>query len=138
MTAAQLRTTALLCDFILPASADAPSATAVGVPDFIDEWVSAPYPDQTADRTIILAGLDWAETRTPNFASLTRKPSDPDLKAPHTFFRRFRSLTIGAYYTTEVGFKEIGYIGNVPMAAYPGPSDEVKAILDTRLKKMGL
>jgi hypothetical protein len=61
MTQAQLQTTALICDFVLPASAGAPAATALGVPDFIDEWVSAPYPDQTKDRPIILDGLKWVE-----------------------------------------------------------------------------
>ena len=52
--------------------------------------------------------------------------------------KRFRRLTIGAYYTTDVGSKAIGYIGNVAMASYPGPSDAVKAVLDRELKKLGL
>jgi hypothetical protein len=155
MTKAQLQTAALLCDFILPASEEAPSATALGVPDFIDEWVSAAYPEQTADRPVILEGLAWleaearrrhgadlfhtaADDRTALFASLTRKPSDPALARPHAFFRRFRSLTIGAYYTTKAGFEDIGYIGNVAQLSYPGPSDAVKAVLDARLKTLGL
>jgi hypothetical protein len=153
LTRAQLQTAALLCDFILPASADAPSAAALGVPDFIDEWVSAPYPAQMADRPVILDGLNWLADearygfdllhmapaeRAALFAGLTRRPSDPALVAPHAFFRRFRSLTIGAYYTTEAGFKQIGYIGNVPLASYPGPSDEVTVVLDRELKKLGL
>jgi hypothetical protein len=155
LTKAQLQTAALLCDFILPAFGDAPAATALGVPDFIDEWVSAPYPDQAADRPIVVAGLNGLEDearrrhgqdllhtapadRDALFAGLTGRPSDPSLAAPHAFFRRFRALTIGAYYTTEAGFRDIGYIGNVAMASYPGPSDAVKAVLDTRLKKLGL
>lgn len=48
LTPDQLQTAAILADFILPASATAPSASALGIPDFIDEWVSAPYPDQVA------------------------------------------------------------------------------------------
>jgi hypothetical protein len=155
MTKAQIQTTALLCDFILPASADAPSATALGVPDFVDEWISAPYPAQVADRPIVLNGLQWVEDeaqrrhrvdlfhaapaeRSALLMSLTSKPSDPGLAAPHAFFRKFRSLTIGAYYTTRPGFKDVGYTGNVAMAAYPGPSDAVKAHLERELKKLGL
>ena len=49
-------TTAALCDLIIPADAVSPSASAVGVVDFIDEWISAPYPQQRADRALILRG----------------------------------------------------------------------------------
>lgn len=155
MNRAQLQTAALLCDFILPASANAPSANALHVPDFIDEWVSAPYPQQLADRPVILDGLAWVETeagkrygkslfdaapadRTALLTTLTARPSDPGLQAPHAFFRKFRSLTIGAYYTTRAGFKDIGYIGNVPRIVDPGPSPQVKAALDAAFTKLGL
>ena len=155
LTPAQLQTAAILCDFILPASGAAPSASSLGVPDFIDEWVSAPYPEQKADRPVILAGLAWVEDearkrhgvdlmhaapadRTALLTSLTTWPSDPAMRAPFTAFRRFRTLTIGAYYTTQPGFKDIGYIGNVARTSDPGPSPEVKAHLDRELKKLGL
>lgn len=155
LSKAQLQTAALLCDFILPASPTAPSANALGVPDFIDEWVSAPYPQQTADRPVIVDGLAWVEAearkrfgkslfdsspadRTALLKTLTVTPSDPALTAPHAFFRKFRSLTIGAYYTTKPGFKDIGYIGNVPRFADPGPSPEVKAALDAAFKQLRL
>ena len=45
---------------------------------------------------------------------------------------------IGAYYTTEAGFKDIGYIGNVARPDDPGPSDEVKAHLERAFKQLGL
>ncbi len=155
MTKAQLQTAALICDFILPASGKAPSANALGVPDFIDEWISAPYPAQLADRPIILDGLGWIEgeaqkrfgkslfdaapaDRAALLKTLTVKPSDLAMQTPHAFFRRFRSLTIGGYYTTQPGFKDIGYIGNVARASDPGPSPEVKAALDAALTKLGL
>jgi len=136
MSAAQLQTAAILADHILPASGTAPSATAVGVPDFIDEWVSAPYPDQLKDRPLILQGLDGLgdlmkaspAERAAKFAGLPGTP----------FFKRFRRLTIGAYYTTEAGFKDIGYIGNVARASDPGPSAEVMAVLEREFQKLGL
>src|SRR5688572_17817433 len=46
MTTLQLQLTAVLADLILPATDTAPAPSAVGIPDFIDEWVSAPYPEQ--------------------------------------------------------------------------------------------
>lgn len=128
----ELQAAAVLCDFILPASATAPAATALGIPDFIDEWVSAPYPDQEKDRPLIQGGLK----------KLGRKPGAAALaglqKEGGEFFRRFRYLVVGAYYTTEAGFKDIGYTGNVARASDPGPSDEVKAHLERAFRRLGL
>jgi hypothetical protein len=153
MTHEQLQAAALMADFILPATAAAPSASALGVPDFLNEWVSAPYPDQLRHRPIILDGLNglsWTAQRRHGLSFLGASPAQrgailAELQAaavtapPRTdFFRLFRSLVIGAYYTTAVGFKDIGYTGNLARAADPGPSDEVKAHLERELAKLGL
>ncbi len=143
MIRGQLQAAAILADYILPASGAAPSASSLGVPDFIDEWVSAPYPDQVKDRPVILNGLNALAGKVLNASPDQRKAalaalptsSDPNTKA---FWKKFRGLTIGAYYTTEVGFKDIGYIGNVARPSDPGPSAEVKAALEAQLKKLGL
>jgi hypothetical protein len=145
LTKDQLAATALLCDYILPAEGKAPAASAIGVHQLIDEWVSAPYPDQVADRKQILGGLTWldhaarraggrrfaaasAQTRLAVLASLL-KPTDKDAP-PAGFYAKVRKLTIGAYYTTEAGFADIGYIGNQALNGYPGASPAVKAHLD--------
>ncbi|MFN3583836.1 gluconate 2-dehydrogenase subunit 3 family protein [Phenylobacterium sp.] len=139
----ELQAAAILADFILPAAATAPAASALGVPDFIDEWVSAPYPDQLKDRPVIRDGL---KALIPDLvrgdagrraAALAALPRSTDEKT-QAFFKRFRALTVGAYYTTEAGFKDIGYIGNEARASDPGPSAEVKAVLEERLKALGL
>lgn len=143
MIAEQLQTAAILADFILPASGTAPSASSLGIPDFVDEWVSAPYPDQLKDRPVVMNGLNalGAKLRKANAAdraaALAALPAstDPTVMA---FWKKFRSLTIGAYYTTEAGFKDIGYIGNVPRTVDPGPSAEVKAHVQDALAKLGL
>jgi len=148
MTAAQKDTAAALCDLILPADARSPAASAVGVPDFIDEWVSAPYALQQHDRKLILAGLEWLEQQSryrfnSTFASVNDgqasvlldsivRPGESE-KEPLLFFDRFRFLTVGAYYTTEAGIEDIGYIGN-----YPGPSDEAMAHLAGVLEQLDL
>jgi hypothetical protein len=143
MIQGQLQTAAILADFILPATATAPSASALGVPDFIDEWVSAPYPDQVKDQPIIMSGLNalagkvLKATPAERAAALAALPASTD-PATHAFWKKFRRLAIGAYYTTEAGFKDIGYIGNVARASDPGPSVEVKAVLERELKKLGL
>ena len=137
MTPAQLQAAAMLADYILPASATAPSASALGIPDFIDEWISAPYPDQVKDRPIILDGL---QALGPGFmrSDAARRTATLSALPSSAFFKRFRALTIGAYYTTEAGFRDIGYIGNVARAADPGPSNDVKAVIERELIKLGL
>jgi hypothetical protein len=128
----ELQAAAVLSDFILPASGTAPAASTLGIPDFIDEWVSAPYPDQEKDRPLIREGLKKLGAK-PDAAALARLQ-----KEGGEFFKRFRYLVIGAYYTTEAGFKDIGYIGNVARPSDPGPSAEVKAALERAFQQLGL
>jgi hypothetical protein len=140
LTKDELTTAALLADFILPASGATPAASALGVPDFIDEWVSAPYPDQLKDRPIIRDGLKALSAQVLKTDAAGRVALTARLRRykRKIFFKRFRALTVGAYYTTEVGFRDIGYIGNVARLSDPGPSAEVKTALELQLKKLGL
>lgn len=139
---------AALCDVIVPADDDSPSASAVGVHDFIDEWISSPYPDQAGDRRVVLEGLqridDEAKKRFHKmFAELSpeqqmaictdlasAKPKAEHKKAAG-FFKRYRDLTAGGYFTTPEGMKAIGYIGNMPSGTFGGPPLEA-------LKHVGL
>src|SRR6266850_6739570 len=63
-TKEQRRAAVVLCDVIIPADEKSPSASQLGVHDFIDEWISAPYPTQQEDRKIILAGLSWLDSES--------------------------------------------------------------------------
>jgi len=137
LTQDQLQTAAILADYILPASGTAPSASSLGVPDFVDEWVSAPYPDQVKDRPLIVDGLNALGPKVLKADAAARTAAVAALPGSD-FFKKFRALTVGAYYTTEAGFKDIGYIGNTARASDPGPSDAVKAALDVQFKKLGL
>ena len=58
--------------------------------------------------------------------------------ANRDFFVRFRYLVVGAYFTSDAGFKAIGYLGNVPLRSFPGVSAQTQAIIDTQLRKLGL
>jgi hypothetical protein len=137
LTKDQLQTAAILADYILPASGTAPSASSLGVPDFVDEWVSAPYPDQVKDRPLIVDGLNALGPKVLKADAAARTAAMAALPGSD-FFKKFRALTVGAYYTTEAGFKDLGYIGNVARASDPGPSEEVKAVLEAQFKKLGL
>jgi len=61
LTAEQRRLSGIVSDLIIPADDRSPSASAMGVVDFIDEWVSAPYPDFQRDRGIVLGGFEWLD-----------------------------------------------------------------------------
>jgi len=157
MTDAQLDLTAALCDVILPADDRSPAASAVGVHEFIDEWVSAPYPQQQQDRALILHGLEWLERRCrESFDSgfsrasaadqatlvdmFARPESGRQQQENHlVFFARFRYLAVGAFYTSQVGMVDIGYIGNMPISGdYPGPNEAAMTHLSEVLRQLGL
>jgi len=145
----QRQLAAALSDLIIPADEHSPSASAVGVVDFIDEWISAPYPQQRADRDTVLGGFTWLDGEAQRcseqpFAKLSesqqRAICDPvcdlsrapaDLQAPARFFALYRNLTAAGFYTTAAGRKDVQYIGNVPLKQFDGPPLEL-------LRKLGL
>ncbi len=132
-----------LCDLIVPADAQGPGAVAVGVVDFINEWVSAPYPQQVADRKLILAGFDWLDaqaqqrfSRSFGESSVSQRSAICDdicylpkargeFKQAAEFFARYRDLTIGGFCTSPQGRQYLGYVGNVPLTSFDGPPPEV-------------
>lgn len=148
-TDAQRRTAVALCDVIIPADSKSPSASALHVPEFIDEWISAPYPDQQKDRPVVIKGLAWLDTEAQkrfqvDFADLVRKQqtlicddichvpkAKTEFKQAAQFFQKFRNLTASGFYTTPEGMKDIGYTGNMPLPEFAGPTPEV-------LRKLGL
>jgi hypothetical protein len=149
MTDTQRRTAAALCDVILPADDVSPSASSVGVVDFLAEWVSAPYDQQKYDRTLILRGLAWIDTESKrrfgkSFEAIneteqhaicddicSEKRAKPRFARAANFFARYRDLTAGGYYTTPAGRKDVQYIGNVPLKSFEGAPRSV-------LQKLGL
>ena len=158
MTRAQLRLTRRLADMILPSDERSPGAGEVGVHDFIDEWVSAPYGGQQADRAVIFEGLTWIEqeamdrtggARFIDAGERTRRAIlddiayadrvKPGLEAQAAFFSRLRFLVMSAFYATQVGEADIGYLGNTPTAGlYPGPPPDAMKHLEAGLARLGL
>ncbi|MES2709641.1 MAG: gluconate 2-dehydrogenase subunit 3 family protein [Verrucomicrobiota bacterium] len=147
LTAPELETATALADVILPADEKSPSASAAGVPAFLNEWVSAPYPVQKKDLATVRGGLSWLNTESftrfgTDFARLSGEQKTaicddicylPETKPEHLagarFFAAFRDLSASGYYTTAAGFEDLGYTGNRPSPAYDGASKEVLARL---------
>ena len=150
MSPDELKATAALADIILPKDANGPAASEVGIADFMNEWISAPYEEHHEASEIIRGGLGWLNTESfrrfeKGFADLSQAQqvqivddicddtkAKPEHKPGSRFFRKFRTLTIGGYYSHSASWKGLGYIGNVSMAgAFPGVPDEI-------IKKLGL
>ncbi len=143
LTPEQKKTITALADVILPADKLGPAASEVRVPDYLDEWLSAPYPLQQKDRAALLPGIQWLEDEAQkrfkqSFASLTAEqhhaicddicwPADAknEFKKAADFFVKFRALASSAYYGTEAGWKALGYEGNTPLLSFDGPPPEV-------------
>ena len=150
LTPEEMKTAAALVDIILPKDEHGPAATEVGAHEFINEWISAPYPGFDEDREIVRGGLAWLNTESfhrfeKRFDELTTvektkivddicgaTPVKPEHKVGLAFFKKFRSLTLSGYYTHSSTWKQLGYVGNISVAGpYPGVPDEI-------IKKLGL
>ncbi|HEY7642953.1 MAG TPA: gluconate 2-dehydrogenase subunit 3 family protein [Steroidobacteraceae bacterium] len=138
LTKDQRTTAAAWCDLIIPEDEHSPAASKVGVVDFIDEWISAPYPEHAGDRKTVLDGLTAIEGEAQrrfemSFAKLTSAQmstiADAVVKEP--YFVRYRELTAGGFYTTPIGTRDLKFVGNVATATFEGPTKEV-------LEKLGL
>ncbi len=138
LTGSQKNLVKALADLILPDDGESPGAGEAGVADFIDEWISAPYPAQSDDRDQIVRGLVWldaqsggdfsaaaADTQAHILDAIFASPPDASLTNPAAFAHRLRTLIVLGFYTMPVGRDAIGYIGNQPVkGGYPGPSEE--------------
>lgn len=127
----QRNAVATLIDRMLPGDPTAeqptPPASTLNLASFFDEWLSAPYPDQRADRALLLPLLAAVEaTPAPNGDAQDQVASE-----------RFRVLAAAAYYTTEIGMVAIGYVGNEPRATFEGPPPDVIAGLEAALARLG-
>ncbi len=141
-SAAEKKAAIALADVIFPADDLGPAASTLRVADYVDEWISAPYPDQQASRAPIIEGLAWLDAEAhrrfkSDFAALTAEQHraicddicwPPDRKES-AFFVQFRALCAGAYYGTQDGWKALGFVGNMPLPTFDGPPPEVLAKL---------
>lgn len=143
LTAPELATLGALTDTIIPADEASPSASSVGVPDYINEWASAPYDWAREGLTTIRKGLAWLDEESGRrfgkpFTALDSSERDaiaddicyeprarPGFREQARFFDLIRDLTATGFYTTEAGMKDIGYVGNTPLDRFDGPPPEV-------------
>ena len=146
-TPAEMITVGVLADLIIPADERSGSATDAGVPEFIDFMMT-----DTRDASLpvrIRGGLAWinAESRRRfghDFAEATAEEqvailddiafpltARPEMSQGVAFFNRFRDLVASGFWSSEMGVRDLQYIGNVPVVRWEGCSAEA-------LRKLGV
>jgi hypothetical protein len=139
LTASELATLSALCDTIIPADAKSPSASVVGVPAYINEYVSAPYDGQRRDLIRVRGGLAWLKLESSKrfkrpFTRLSGAEraqicddicylpkAGPEFQAAARFFDLIRDLTAVGFYTTNEGMQDLQYIGNMALPKFDPP-----------------
>ena len=154
LTDEEMRYVAALADVIIPADERSPAASAVGVPDYVNEFVSAPAHKEHLTR--LRGGLAWLNRTArerfgaADFPALTAaqqheicdeicfEPEAPEALRPQArFFDAFRDWVSTGFWTTEEGMRDLGYMGNVPLPSFDGPPPEVLARLGLEGEDLG-
>ncbi|MGA3041191.1 MAG: gluconate 2-dehydrogenase subunit 3 family protein [Bryobacteraceae bacterium] len=144
----------VLCDLIVPADERSGSATAAGVPEFIDDWLDFRkqedgHDDLTAQ---MLGGLAWLDRESSRLfgKAFGGVPVDqqkqildriawPERAAPEDrrwaeFFSQFRDLTLNGFYSSKVGIADLPYLGNTAVEQWKGCDPAVWAKIEERMK----
>lgn len=135
-SASQYKTLQALCQTIIPADADSGGAIEAGAPEFIDLLTS-----ENSDYQLKLGGgLMWLDAtcgiRYDNgylactaaqqkeildlIAARKTAKADPSLSQGVEFFAFLRRMTADGFFTSEIGVKYLGYMGNKYLLEFPG------------------
>jgi gluconate 2-dehydrogenase gamma chain len=136
----ELATVGVLADIIIPSDEKSGSATDAKVPDFI-EFMMLDRPD---NQTPMRGGLRWLDMAClkqyeKTFIDCSKeqqlemvnliaypKKAKPEYQQGSNFFTLIRNFTVTGFYTTEIGFKDLGYMGNKPHQWNGVPTDVLK------------
>ncbi len=153
LTAHEYRTVQVLSDWIIPADERSGSATQAGVPEFIDDWLNFWRGDLLAE---IQGGLMWLDIQCRHHYGhdfVDCPPADQKkildrIAYPKTaalddanavaFFNRMRDLVLGGFYSSEMGVKDLPYLGNQMVAHWDGCPPEVLEKIRENEAKLGL
>ena len=139
-TAQEMETIQVLGDIIIPKDAISGSASEAGVPAFIAFIVK----DKPEHQVPMRGGLRWLDMTCLKkfgkpFTQCTQpqqiemvdaiaypNKAKPEMKQGVAFFSLMRNLTATGFYTSQIGVKDIGYVGNTPNQWNGVPDDVLK------------
>ena len=124
----EMKTIAVLADIIIPKDEVSGSATDAGVPDFIEFIVK----DMPKHQVPMRGGLRWLNLQSfkrfeKDFISCSDQQrieivddiaypeqAKPEMAQGVSFFNLMRDLTATGFFTSKMGIKDLGYVGNTP------------------------
>jgi hypothetical protein len=139
-TPEEMATITVLGDIIIPKDEVSGSASDAKVPDFIEFIVK----DKPEHQVPMRGGLRWLDIEcfkryNNSFVECSKqqqiemvdaiaypKKAKPEMKQGVAFFNLMRNLTATGFYTTEIGVKDVGYMGNTPNQWNGVPDDVLK------------
>jgi len=139
-TAHEMATITLVADIIIPKDEVSGSASDAKVSDFIEFIVK----DMPQHQTPMRGGLRWLDIQSlkqfeKSFKDCSKeqqikmidaiawpKKAKPEMAAGVSFFNLLRNLTVTGFYTSEIGVKDVGYLGNRPNQWNGVPDDVLK------------
>ena len=149
----EYKTIQVLSDWIIPADERSGSATDAGVPEFIDDWLNFWRGNMLAE---IQGGLMWLDIECNHHyghdfadcAPADQKKILDRIAYPKTaalddanavaFFDELRDLVLGGFYSSEMGVKDLPYLGNKMVAHWEGCPPEVLEKIRENEAKLGL
>jgi len=139
-TSEEMATITILADIIVPKDDVSGSASEAKVPEFIEFIVK----DMPEYQVPMRGGLRWLDIQSLKRYEKAFKDAShdqqialvdaiaypdkavPDMKQGVSFFNTMRDLTVTGFYTTEIGGKDLGYVGNRPNQWNGVPDDVLK------------
>lgn len=136
----EMATIVVLADIIIPKDEVSGSASDAKVGDFIEFIVK----DMPQHQTPMRGGLRWLDLQCLNKYGKTFKDASdqqkiemvdaiaypakakPDMKQGVAFFNLMRNLTVTGFYTTKIGYEDVGFVGNRPNQWNGVPADVLK------------
>jgi gluconate 2-dehydrogenase gamma chain len=134
--AQQYKTLQVLCQTIIPADADSGGAKEAGAPEFIDlltsenpkyqlklggglMWLEGECADRY-DKSFVDCSPDQQKEILDLIAFRESAKKNPEISQGVEFFAFLRELTADGFFTSEIGIKYLGYIGNTYLLSFPG------------------
>lgn len=139
LNAHEYKTLAKLADYIVPADEVSGGAVAAGAPEWID-LLSSQNPQLLAIYTGGIAWLDRATERrhAVDFLGAAveqqtaildliayRRNESAELGPGIKFFEWARKMVVDAYYTSPIGIKDLGYMGNTALSKFEVPQEAI-------------
>jgi gluconate 2-dehydrogenase gamma chain len=136
----ELQTVTVLGDIILPADARSGSASQAGVPAFIEFMMK----DQPRWQTPMRGGIRWLDNHCvkrygkqfvlcPKAQQIEMvdaiaypEQAKPEVSQGVAFFNMLRGFVATGFFTSQMGIKDLGYMGNTPNSWEGVPADVLK------------